>query len=143
MEKRVKYGGILLILLTLGLIIYGYFYGASDRTIPTAAVKNAIPVTATDLIRLSNKDEAQFNHQYLNKVLSVRGVIRRIRKSRSGITVLLEGHPATPEAVSCTLDTLYNRSYPEWKTGDSCTIQGNCAGLLKDIILIQCIIEPD
>lgn len=141
MGKRFKYGGILLIFLIAGLLLYGYFYHRPGRATLVATARHAIPVTAADLISLSNKDEAQFNHQYLNKVLSVRGIIRRIRKNRAGTTILLEGSPAIPEAVSCTLDTSYGRNPPDLQAGDSCTIQGNCAGCLKDIILLQCIIE--
>src|SRR3954468_11904021 len=131
MEKRFKYSGLLLIFLIAGLLLYGYFYHRPGRTTLVATARHAIPVTAADLINLSNKDEAQFNHQYLNKVLSVRGIIRRIRKSKSGTTIFLEGRPAMPEAVSCTLDTLYGGSQHNLHTGDSCTIQGNCAGCLK------------
>lgn len=141
MEKRFKYGGILLAFLIAGLLLYGYFYPRSGRITLVAAARRAIPVSAADLINLSIKDEALFNHQYLDKVLSVRGVVRRIRKSKTGIAVLLEGRPATTVAVSCTLDTLYNRSQPGLQAGDSCTIQGNCAGCLKDVILIHCIVE--
>jgi hypothetical protein len=140
MEKRVKIGIILLISLIAGLFLYGYFYFRPGRS-PLASAKASIPVNAGDLIGLSDKDEALFNHQYLYRILSVRGVVRKVKKNKSGITVLLGGGPALPEFVSCTLDTLYNSRQPEFKIGDSCTIQGNCAGCLKDVILLQCIIE--
>lgn len=140
MEKRVKYGGILLLFLTIGLLLYGSFYHLSENSSPELA-KASIPVNASDLIGLSEKDEASFNHQYLYKVLSVRGVIRKVKKTHSGVTVLLGGHAALPEFISCNLDTLYTSRQPDLHTGDSCTIQGNCAGRLKDIVLLQCIIE--
>ncbi len=139
MEKRVKYGVILLCLIILGVTLYGYFYGVSDKS-PLLAVRSSITVNAADLIGLSDTDEALFNHNYLYKVLSVRGVIRKVRKNKSGVTVLLGGHPALPESVSCSLDSLYNLHH-DLQAGDSCTIQGSCAGRLKDIILLQCIIE--
>jgi hypothetical protein len=140
MEKRVKYGGILLLLFTIGLLLYGYFYRISEASTVEIA-KASIPVNVNDLIWLSEKDEAQFNHQYLYKVLSVRGVIRKVKRSRSGINVLLGGHPALSQFISCNLDTLYNVRQPDIHTGDSCTIQGSCAGCLKDVVLLQCIIE--
>jgi hypothetical protein len=140
MEKRVKYGMILLMSLIAGLLLYGYFYHISDTSSPLT-VKPSISVNASHLIELSNKNEALFNDEYLYKVLSVRGVVRKVKKTRSGITVLLEGSPTLPEVVSCTLDTLYNSREPDLRAGDSCTIQGSCAGCLKDVILLQCIIE--
>ena len=140
MEKREKIGGILFICLIAGLFLYGYFYYRPGKS-PLVSAKVSIPVSAGDLIGLSGKDEALFNHQYLYKILSVRGVVRKVKKNRGGITVLLGGGPALPEFVSCTLDTLYNSRQPDFHIGDSCTIQGNCAGCLKDVILLQCIIE--
>jgi hypothetical protein len=137
MLRRIKYG---LALLLLGsLLLYGYFYYTSGQT-SLKVVTTAIPVNAADLIGLSDKNEAIFNKEYLYKVLSVRGIVRKVRMNRNGITVLLEGQHTVPETVSCSLDTLYT-SYPRLTPGDSCIIRGNCAGRLRDIILLQCIIE--
>jgi hypothetical protein len=140
MEKRVKYGGILLLFLIVGLLLYGYFFHISHTQSPLS-FKTAIHVNAGDLIRLSNRNESLFDRQYLYKVLSVRGVVQKIKKNRDGITVLLEGPPSLPQAVSCSLDTLYNSRQPDLRPGDSCTILGNCAGSLKDVILLQCIVK--
>ena len=139
MDRRIKYGWILLLLLIAGLFLYGYFYHMADQA-PRRGATTAIPVTAADLIRLSDNNETLFNQEYLYKILSVRGTIRKIRKSRNGITVLLEGQHALSEVVSCNLDTLYT-PYMELQPGDSCIIRGNCAGRLRDIILLQCIVE--
>ena len=139
MERRIKYGWTFLLLLIAGLLLYGYFYHMTDRA-PYRAAATPIPVSAADLIRLSDKDEALFNQEYLNKVLSVRGIVRNMRKSRNRVTVLLEGQHALSEVVSCSLDTLCT-PHPELQPGDSCIIRGNCAGRLKDIILLQCIVE--
>lgn len=140
MEKRVKLGGMLLLFLIAGLFLYGYFFHIADTFSP-APLKTSIHVNANDLIRLSNKNEALFDRQYLYKVLSVRGVVQKVKKNNHGITVVLGGVPALPEAVSCSLDMLYNCRQPGLQPGDSCTIQGNCAGCLKDIVLLQCIVE--
>jgi len=139
MNRRVKYGWTLLLLIITGLLLYGYFYHMADQA-PRRISTTSIPVSATDLISLSNKNEALFNQEYLYKVLSVRGIVREVRKSRNGIIVLLEGQHALPEVVSCSLDTLYTR-HPDLQPGDSCTIRGNCAGRLQNVILLQCIIE--
>ncbi len=140
MEKRVKYGGVLLLFLIIGLLLHGYFFHIAD-TFPPVPLKTSIHVNADELIRLSNKNETLFDLQYLYKVLSVRGVVQKVKKNKHGITVVLGGPPALPESVSCSLDTLYNGRQPGLQPGDSCTIQGNCAGCLKDIVLLQCIVE--
>ncbi|MBN8854740.1 MAG: hypothetical protein BGO55_20445 [Sphingobacteriales bacterium 50-39] len=138
MERRIKYGRTLVLLLIAGLLLYRYFYSGAET--PFRAHTTSIPVSAADLIRLSDKNEALFNQEYLYKVLSVRGIIRNVKKNRNGVIVLLEGQHTLSEVVSCSLDTLYT-PHPELQPGDSCIIRGNCAGRLRDIILLQCIVE--
>jgi hypothetical protein len=138
MDRRVIFGRTLLLPLIGGLLIYGYFH--EMHRAPARAVKNSIPVNAADLIRLSEKNEALFNKIYLYKVLSVQGVVREVKKTGNGVLVLLEGLPSLPETVSCRLDTLYS-PHPGPMPGDSCIIRGVCAGRLKDIVFLQCIIE--
>jgi hypothetical protein len=130
---------MLLLIFIAGLLIYGYFYHMSGQPSHTA-FKTSVHVNASDLITLSDEDEAMFNRKYLYKILSVRGIIRKVKISRGAVTVMLGGLPALPEVVSCSLDTLYDPP-SDLRAGDSCTIQGSCAGCLKDIILLQCIVE--
>lgn len=139
MDKRVKYGMILLLFLITGLLLYGYLYRRSD-TSSLLTARPSISVNAGDLIALSNKNESLFNYQYLYKTISVHGVVRKVKKTGLGTTILLGGPPALPEMVSCSLDTLYSPQ-SDVQVGDSCTIEGNCAGCLKDVILLDCIIE--
>ena len=139
MDKRVKYGMILLLFLIAGLMLYGYLHRRSAPS-PLLTARSSIFVNAGDLVALSNKNESLFNHQYLYKTLSVRGVVRKVKKTGRGTTILLGGPPALPEMVSCSLDTFY-RPQPDVRVGDSCTIEGNCAGCLQDIILLDCIIK--
>lgn len=140
MEKRIKYGTNLLLLLITGLLIYGYFYHISwDKAVPAKA---DIKISARDLISLANKNTAQFDRQYLYRTLSVGGVIKDIKKSKSGNYILfLEGNRDILPSISCSLDSLYNSRNLSLKAGDSCSIRGICAGQLADIILVQCIIE--
>ncbi|HEX9509451.1 MAG TPA: hypothetical protein VF939_03145 [Puia sp.] len=140
MEKRIKYGTILLIFLIISLLVYGYFYHISQgRSLPAKA---AITISARDLTSQADRDEPNFDHRYLYKILSVGGVVKDIKRNKSGNTILsLEGNPGIPSSVDCTLDSLYNRHPPSLKAGDSCSIRGTCAGHLSDVILVECIIE--
>jgi hypothetical protein len=140
MEKRIKYGTILLIFLITSLLIYGYFYHISGDN-PVAA-KADIKISARDLIDLADKDGPLFDRRYLYKILSVGGVIKDIQRGKSGnYTLSLGGYPGTLSSISCSLDSLYNRRNLSLKTGDSCSVRGTCAGHLADIVLVQCIVE--
>ncbi|HTI11568.1 MAG TPA: hypothetical protein VL832_23500 [Puia sp.] len=140
MEKRIKYGTTLLLLLITGLLVYGYFYHLSGGM--AAPAKADIKVSARELINLADKNEARFDQLYLYKTLSVGGMIKDIIRSKSGsYTLLLGGNPSIPTSISCPLDSIYNSHSLSLRKGDSCSLRGTCAGRLADIILVQCIIE--
>jgi hypothetical protein len=140
MEKRIKYGTILLIFLIIGLLVYGYFYHVfGDSPVPAKADRH---ISAHDLIALADTNEFLFDRQCLDKILSVGGIIKDIKRGKSGNYILSLGtNPGIPSLINCSLDSLYNHRSLSLKTGDSCSIRGRCAGHLENIILAQCIIE--
>lgn len=142
MEKRIKYGGFLLLLVMAGLAIYGYLYHLSGQ--PPLLIKEAdISIAARDLVNVFDSNEALSDRKYLYKILSVRGIIKKIRKNEQGnyTVYLLGSNPDTSSSVSCSLDSLYNHYSLSIKAGDSLTIRGDCVGHLFDVNLVQCIIE--
>ena len=140
MEKRITYGTTLLLLLFTGIMVCGYFYHISEGMAFPA--KADVKVTARDLIGLADKNEALFDQAYLDKTLSVGGVIKDIKRSKSGsYTLSLRGDPIIPTSISCPLDSIYNARTLSLRKGDSCSVRGTCAGRLADITLVQCIIE--
>ena len=143
MEKRIKYGSTLLFFLIAGLALYGYFYHISGTSPEFLNKEPDIHVSARDLIGISNNNESLFNHQYLYRILSVRGIVKDLRRNETGAYVLrLGANPDLPTLfVNCTLDSMYSHRELSLKTGDSCTIQGTCAGQLMNVILVQCIIQ--
>jgi hypothetical protein len=142
MEKRIKYGGSLLFAFLVGMAIYVLYnkYHCSPES-PAGLREADIRVTARKLLYSFDSSELS-GRQYLYKVLSVRGIVQKIRKNEKGqYTVWLGSKLATPGAVSCTLDSVYKCQPVSLKTGDSIAIRGTCAGHLADVVLIQCIIE--
>ena len=95
-----------------------------------------------DLSSLYNKPETSFDEEYLNKVLLMHGIVKKIQKKDGENYVLYLGNdPEHGPSIRCSLDALYDRAPLQVRTGDSITLKGTCAGRLMDIVLIQCIIE--
>jgi hypothetical protein len=141
MEKRIKYGIALLLLLMAGLAIYGYLHHLPGGS-PLPLKEADISIAARDLVSVFDKNETLSDRKYVYKVLSVRGVIKKIRKNEDGNYIIYLGsNPEPGPSVSCSLDSLYNSHSLSLKAGDSATIRGTCAGRLTDVVLIQCIIE--
>ncbi|HEY4063495.1 MAG TPA: hypothetical protein VGM30_16425 [Puia sp.] len=140
MERRIQYGIFLLLSLIIGLTLYGLFFrSTSDPVVLTHADAR---VGARDLAVAFDSQGDLSDSLYLYKVLSVSGVLKKIRKDPSGnYTAFLGDRSSTTAFVSCHLDSLYNHKHLSLKTGDSITIRGTCANHLTDVILLQCIIE--
>ena len=121
-------------------MVYGYFYHTTEGSAPP--LKAGVKTSARELINLADSSEYSFDRRYLYKILSVGGIVRDIKRNKSGNYLLsLKGDPGDPSSVNCTLDSLYNHHTLSLKAGDSCAIRGTCAGHLSDIILVECIIE--
>jgi hypothetical protein len=143
MERRIRYGIFLLLFLIGGLSIYGFFFrSASD---PMVVVNADVHIRARDLADAFDSQEAVSDSLYLDKVLSVTGVVKMIRKDHlsGNYTVFLgdRSPAATTTLVNCTLDSRYNHQPVPFRIGDSLTLRGACANHLTDVILLQCIIE--
>lgn len=110
---------------------------------PDTRLKDAtIKISSQDLLVNFDKSEASFDREYLSKVLSVRGIIEKIKKDeRDHYTLYLGKDPEKGPSVACSLDSLYDHSPLPFKPGEDVSLRGTCAGRLMDIIIIQCIIE--
>jgi hypothetical protein len=140
MERRIQYGIFLLLFLIAGLCIYGVFFrSVSDPVVLTNADAH---IRAGDLAAAFDNQGASADSLYLYKVLSVTGVVKKIRKDPSGsYTAFLGNSSSSASLVSCTLDSIYNHKPLPFRTGDSLTLRGTCANHLTEVILLQCIIE--
>jgi hypothetical protein len=140
MEKRTKYAAALLICILSSILIVGYFnYLVGDGAVAAIADYR---ISAHNLISLADSGQSTFDRRYLDKIFSVTGVIKDIKKNNSGSYIVsLGGNTSQPSSINCILDSLYNRRPLPLAAGDSCSIRGTCAGHLSDIILVECIIE--
>lgn len=140
MERRTRYGIILLIGLIAGLSLYGLFtrlYGGGK------AVAGAnVHIPASVLAASFEGNEALADRLYLYKIVSVSGVVRQLVTDPSGNTIArLTGDRQGKALVDCHLDSLYRQAASTLRTGDSVTIRGTCAGRWVNVLLLQCIIE--
>jgi hypothetical protein len=140
MERRIQYGIFFLLFLATGLFVYGLFF----HSMPGSGIfaKADVHIGAADLSAGFDSHEGLSDSLYLDKVLSVSGVVRKIRKNGSGNYTLSLGNRSSPvPAVSCILDSSYNHRPAPVTEGDSLTVLGTCAGQLTNVVLLQCIIE--
>ncbi|OQP66058.1 hypothetical protein A3860_15855 [Niastella vici] len=125
-KKRIIIGGIVLIIMMTA--VYGWYQ--YNRTVQgLAEVRADYSVNATALINefVSNEDAA--NKKYLNKILSVKGMIKNI-ESAQGTIVL--GDTADMNSVRCVLDSSAHPLTGALHRGAVITIKGAITGFNKD-----------
>ena len=140
MERRIRYGIILLSCLIVTLCVYGIVFQSRVSNRVFASVDFAM--TAVELSTAFHRDETLSDSLYLYKVLAVTGRVQKIRKDETGSYSVTLGTPGPGETVvDCRLDGQFNQEYATLRPGDSLRLLGICAGRLQNVILVQSIIE--
>jgi hypothetical protein len=140
MERRIRYGIILLFCLIAVLGVYGIFF--RSRSSGHFFAKVDFSMTAGELTAAFDHNEALSDSLYFYKVLAVTGRVQKVRKDETGGYSVTLGAPLTGEAaVECQLDGQFNQQYATLQPGDSLRVLGICAGKLQRVILVQSIIE--
>jgi hypothetical protein len=126
------------------VVIIGAVYGYSEYTRKNADLAGAkadVVISAPQLLDEFSKDEKTADQKYLNKVTSVRGVLKSIDKDHTGsISLALDaGDPIA--GVSCELDARHLADAESVHSGDSITVTGICTGMLTDVVLVRCSAE--
>lgn len=111
--------------------LYYYHLGHADLS----SAKPDYTVTAVQLQKEFEIDEAAASSKYINKIVEVTGTISSIETSGNVVTINIK----TDNDVSSVICTL-SGSVPvaELKTGDEVTVRGECSGFLMDVLLNNC-----
>src|SRR5438046_2326430 len=117
-KKRMIIGGIVVVIMMTAV----YAWYQYNRTVQGLSdVRADYSVNATALINefVSNEDSA--NKKYLNKILSVKGIIKGV-ESGEGTVVL--GDTADMSGVRCVLDSNAHSSTSSLQRGAVITVKG-------------------
>lgn len=145
MKRRIRYRTVFLLCLFSVLIALTCFILAPERfhSFSRSAPKSPeFSLTALELTSSFDNNEMLSDKRYLNKLISVSGVIRTINKNETGeYTIALGSSAQKLPYVSCKLDNLNDGRLSRMHPGDSTTVMGVCAGALNDVVMLHCMIE--
>jgi hypothetical protein len=135
MKRKIIIG--LLFVAGLGVSAGFFLYQKPSAKIVSANAEHTL--SAAQLFDEFNEHESEANTKYLNKVLSVSGIISEISAVDSqGLTILLEtGNPLF--GVSCQLPQ--GNSTKLLRHGQEVKVKGLCTGKLMDVVLVKCVVE--
>jgi hypothetical protein len=134
MNKRAKY--FILFLVVVGVVgaAVGYFmWNKPHRDVEN---EKGIEVTAAQLVKDYQLNEAQANSKYLDKAIQVTGTVTEVKATQDGnATVML----ASEDAFTGVFCTLKEKS-ENVAIGTTVTIKGICSGMLTDVRLREAVV---
>jgi hypothetical protein len=141
MEKKWRNRFFKLASLIILVIIGGFGYEEYNRRLPdTHHLKPVFELQASDFAREFETNESKANAQYLDRPISVHGVINTLQKTDTSTVVFLnEGNASA--SVMCLFDEESDKEATKLKRGDSVTIKGICTGYLMDVVMVRCVVD--
>ena len=144
---------ILLVVLIIIAVAAFVGYKLFDKNVKQLAGSKAdLTITATDLIKKFESDEAAANKEFLSKktdfIITVSGPVKEIIKDETSAYTIVLGDSTTASSVRCSMDPTQNQQAALLKTGSSISIKGAITGFMKDdlgigsdVVLNRCVLE--
>jgi hypothetical protein len=127
-KKRIIIGGIVVVIMVTAI----YAWYQYNRTVEgLSAVRADYSINASALINEFVNNEDSANRKYLNKILSVKGMIKSIETGQGAGTIVL-GDTTDMSGVRCVLDSSARSTTASLQQGVVITIKGAITGFNKD-----------
>jgi len=120
---------ILIVIIFLIIAAAGWYaYKMYQQKTPDIVNKTPdVVISANDLLDAFNKDTALARKRYVDKVIEVRGIVKRI--DTTGSVVL--GKEESASEITVGLDRRHLKDYEKLKVGSNAVLQGVCSGYDK------------
>jgi len=135
MNKKLKISLIVVLILVLGGSAVAYFmWNKPHRNVEN---EKGIVITASQLVKEYQQNEAEANKKYLDKAIQVTGAIGEIKTNQEGKTTISLTSDDAFTGVFCTL-----KEPPPGNVaaGSAVTIKGICSGMLSDVRLSEAVV---
>ncbi|MFP5039710.1 OB-fold protein [Parasediminibacterium sp. JCM 36343] len=135
-KKKIVIGVLLAGVIGLIGVWYFIFYKPTHFK-RDVADEQAIVVTAKDIVKEFQANEAAANKKYLNKAVEVTGEVTEAKKDQDGKpTVTLK----SDDSFSNVFCTLKGDKLLEAKGGTTISVKGIVTGFLSDVVIIDAIV---
>jgi hypothetical protein len=93
-------------------------------------------LTASDLQKTFENDEAAATAKYVKKIIEVSGIIESVNPGEGKTLSITLKTESDLSSVICTFQSAGD--LPEFKAGDKIVLRGECSGYLTDVLLNNC-----
>ena len=134
MNKNFKYIITVLLILLVTASAVGYFmWNKPQRNVEN---EKGIQVTAVQLVKEFQANEADANKKYLDKAIQVNGTITEVKNNQDGKSTITLASDDAFTGVFCTLKA----NAANLNAGSVVTIKGICSGMLSDVRLSEAVV---
>ncbi len=108
-------------------------------------IKNSSPklkVTAQEILKDFEDDEALANKKYVDNLILVKGVITNI-SYENGISIITLNGENDLANIICHILPEANQDVLRLKKGEQITVKGICTGNLLDVMMVRCVLTND
>jgi hypothetical protein len=113
-----------------------YMYNLKHKDLQN--IKPDFFITAVDLQKAFNDDEAAATIKYVKKVLEISGIIESVKTGEERVINLTLKTENNFSSVICTFPASAESS--KLKAGDQITLKGECSGFLMDVLINNCTV---
>lgn len=104
-----------------------------------AAAESFMTISAIDLLKAFQDDETEANARFLNKVLTINGVIRQVKMNKDLPTLDLNTSDDLASVI-CNFDPFAEHTTLDFMVGQQIRVKGKCSGMLNDVIIDRCVV---
>jgi len=137
--KRYRFFALAVCTIAVVAAVYGYV--EYNRGLPdTHHLRADFKLEASDLVGKFEINEPQANAVYVDKTISVHGLVSGIQITDTSAAVFLsDGSSVT--SVMCQFENASSREIKNLKKGTQATIKGICSGYLMDVVMVRCVLD--
>lgn len=136
MRKWKKIIAAIIVMLLAGAS-YGWFL-YNKKPADTRHQAALAEISAVDLVKAYQKDEAAANRQYVDRLIIVSGKVSGAQVDADGHATVFIGTGDPLASVTCSFYNDEAKAVKEMPSGSPVRIKGICTGLLTDVILNRC-----
>jgi hypothetical protein len=123
---------ILMLIVAVGVVGY-IMWNKPNRSVGN---EKGLVITAPQLVKEYQANEAEANKKYLDKAMQVTGAVTEVSTNQEGKPTIMLASDDAMTGVFCTL----KGNAGNIAAGSSVTIKGFCSGMLSDVRLREAVI---
>ncbi|MCX6302564.1 MAG: hypothetical protein NTW82_10300 [Bacteroidia bacterium] len=137
MKLSVKIALFVVFFVALGSILIAlYMYNMQHKDLQK--IKPDFVITAADLQKAFEDNDALATSKYVNKILEITGMIESVNTGKENILSVIIKTGSDFSSVICTFPLKADTT--KFIVGDQVTIKGECSGFLMDVLLNNCVL---